>query len=201
MSELLENKDLTVIIDKSGSMFSKDMGDKTRWEAAQESTFALASKAAKFDPDGITLYTFSSNHKRFDNVELDAVNKVFESDPSGTTNLGPCLADAFSNYFERKKMGKGKTGEIFIVITDGAPDSQKSVEQAIVEASKQVDHDKEIGVTFVQVGHDNGATRFLEHLDDNLTNVGAKYDIVDTIKIADIDDKPLTEVLLNALTD
>jgi hypothetical protein len=59
---MLENRDYTLIIDKSGSMVKRDKQDgKKRWDVMQESTLALASKCEEFDPDGITVYTFSSN--------------------------------------------------------------------------------------------------------------------------------------------
>jgi hypothetical protein len=32
------------------------VGGRSRWEIAQESTLALARKAEQFDPDGITVY-------------------------------------------------------------------------------------------------------------------------------------------------
>jgi hypothetical protein len=60
---MLENRDYTLIIDKSGSMATPDQkGGRTRWATAQESTFALASKCEQFDPDGITIYLLSLIH-------------------------------------------------------------------------------------------------------------------------------------------
>jgi hypothetical protein len=53
----------------------------------------------------------------------------------------------------------------------------------------------------VQVGSDAQATKFLKILDDELQGVGAKFDIVDTVTIDDMEDMTLTEVLLNAITD
>jgi hypothetical protein len=55
---MLDQRDCTLIIDKSGSMSIKDRaGGKSRWNAMQESTLALASKCEEVDPDGITVYT------------------------------------------------------------------------------------------------------------------------------------------------
>jgi hypothetical protein len=56
---MLEQRDYTLIIDKSGSMSMKDqLGGKSRWHIMQESTLALANKCEEFDPDGITIYYF-----------------------------------------------------------------------------------------------------------------------------------------------
>lgn len=60
-NSIIENRDYTLIVDKSGSMSTADQpGGKTRWSAAQESTLALARKCEQFDPDGITYQDWCS---------------------------------------------------------------------------------------------------------------------------------------------
>jgi hypothetical protein len=107
---MLQNRDYTLIIDKSGSMATPDQkGGKTRWVAARESTFALASKCEQLDPDGITVYVFSGKFKRYENVTSSKVSQIFqENEPSGSTDLAGVLKHATDNYFERKKMVKLK---------------------------------------------------------------------------------------------
>ena len=201
---MLENRDYTLIIDKSGSMATPDQkGGRTRWFAAQESTFALASKCEQFDPDGITVYVFSGRFKRYENVTSSKVNQVFqENDPSGTTDLAAVLKHATDNYFERKTAAETKpNGEIILVITDGEPDDRKAVMKVIIEASRRMERDEELGISFIQVGTDPHARRFLKVLDDDLQGAGAKFDICDTITMDDIEDMSLKEVLLNAIID
>ncbi|KST65069.1 vWA domain-containing protein [Mastigocoleus testarum] len=201
---MLENRDYTLIIDKSGSMATPDQkGGRTRWFAAQESTFALASKCEQFDPDGITLYVFSGKFRRYENVTSSKVNQVFqENDPSGTTDLAAVLKDATNNYFERKAAGQIKpNGEIILVITDGEPDDRKEVMKVIIEASRRMERDEELGISFIQVGKDPHANRFLKVLDDELEGAGAKFDICDTITMDEMEDTSLKEVLLNAIID
>ncbi|MDJ0774590.1 MAG: VWA domain-containing protein [Mastigocoleus sp. MO_167.B18] len=201
---MLENRDYTLIIDKSGSMATPDQkGGRTRWFAAQESTFALASKCEQFDPDGITVYVFSGKFRRYENVTSSKVNQVFqENDPSGTTDLAAVLKDATDNYFERKAAGQIKpNGEIILVITDGEPDDRKEVMKVIIEASRRMERDEELGISFIQVGKDPHASRFLKVLDDELEGAGAKFDICDTITMDEMEDTSLKEVLLNAIID
>lgn len=201
---MLENRDYTLIIDKSGSMTLKDQrGGKSRWQVMQESTLALASKCEEFDPDGITIYTFSGRFRRYDNVTAEKVGQVFrENEPSGRTDLAGVLEDAFDDYFQRKASGKTKAnGDTILVVTDGEPDDRKAVMRAIVEASRKMDKDEELAISFIQVGTDPDATRFLKILDDDLQSAGAKFDIVDTITMDDMEDFTLTEVLLNAIVD
>lgn len=201
---MLENRDYTLIIDKSGSMATPDQkGGRTRWFAAQESTFALASKCEQFDPDGITVYVFSGKFRRYENVTSSKVNQVFqENDPSGTTDLAGVLKHATDNYFERKAAGQIKpNGEIILVITDGEPDDRKEVMKVIIEASRRMERDEELGISFIQVGKDPHANRFLKVLDDELEGAGAKFDICDTITMDEMEDTSLKEVLLNAIID
>ena len=200
----MQDRDYTLIIDKSGSMSTPDqVGGRSRWEAAQESTLALARKCEQFDPDGITVYLFSSRFKRYDNVTSAKVEQIFqENDPAGTTNLAGVLEDAIKQYFQRKASGQIKAGgETILVVTDGETDDRKAVMRAIIEASRQLDRDEELAISIIQVGSDATATRFLKALDDDLQGAGAKFDICDTVTMDDMADMTLAEVLLNAIND
>ncbi|MBH8554913.1 VWA domain-containing protein [Nostocaceae cyanobacterium CENA357] len=201
---MLENRDYTLIIDKSGSMATPDQkGGRSRWVTAQESTLALASKCEQFDPDGITVYLFSGRFKRYENVTTSKVGQIFqENDPSGTTDLAAVLKHATDDYFQRKSTGKTKpNGEIILVVTDGEPDDRKAVMKVIIEASRRMERDEELGISFIQVGTDQQATRFLKVLDDELESAGAKFDICDTVTMEDMEDFSLSEILLNAIND
>ncbi|MFB2918474.1 MULTISPECIES: vWA domain-containing protein [Aerosakkonema] len=201
---LVEDRDYTLIIDKSGSMSTPDQaGGRSRWQAAEESTLAVARKCEQFDPDGITLYLFSGKFRRFDNVASSKVAQIFkENDPAGTTNLAGVLEDAINNYFQRKAAGQTKSnGETILVVTDGEPDDRKAVMRVIIEASRHMDRDEELAISFIQVGTDATATKFLKALDDDLQSAGAKFDIVDTVTLDDMESMTLTEVLLNAIAD
>lgn len=201
---MVDNRDYTLIIDKSGSMSIPDQpGGKTRWAVAQESTLALARKCEEFDPDGITIYLFSGRFQRYDNVTAAKVEQIYqENEPMGRTNLAAVLQDAVNQYFQRKSSGQTKpNGETILVVTDGEPDDRKAVMEVIIKASRQMDRDEELAMSFIQVGNDAQATRFLKALDDDLQGVGAKFDIVDTITMDDMEETPLKEVLLRAIVD
>ena len=200
----MQDRDYTLIIDKSGSMSTPDQsGGRSRWQAAQESTLALARKCEQFDSDGITVYLFSGRFKRYDNVTSDKVAQIFmENEPMGTTDLAGVLKDATDQYFRRKASGQAKpNGETILVITDGEPDDRKAVMRVIIEASRHMDRDEELAISLIQVGTDATATRFLKALDDELQGAGAKFDIVDTITLENMENLTLAEVLLNAISD
>jgi len=201
---MLENRDYTLIIDKSGSMSTKDQaGNKSRWAIMQESALALAAKCEEFDPDGMTVYVFSGRFKRYDNVTAEKVAQIFkENEPSGRTDLAAVLQDALNNYFQRKASGATKVnGETILVVTDGEPDDRKAIMKVIIEASRKMDRDEELAISFIQVGNDREAKQFLKVLDDELEGAGAKFDMVDTITIDDMEDLTLSEVLMNAIND
>lgn len=200
----MKDRDYTLIIDRSGSMSTPDQsGGRTRWAAAQESTLALARKCEQFDPDGITVYVFAGRFKRYDDVTSSKVEQIFvENDPNGTTNLASVLQDATNQYFQRKAAGKTKSaGETILVITDGEPDDRRAVMEVIISATRNMERDEELAISFIQVGNDAAATKFLTALDDQLEGVGAKFDICDTVTIQDMEDMSLTDVLLNAIAD
>jgi hypothetical protein len=61
--------------------------------------------------------------------------------------------------------------------------------------------DEELGISFIQIGKDPLAARFLKVLDDELVRAGAKFDICDTINMDDMEEIPLNEILMNAILD
>ncbi len=196
---MLAGRDYTLIIDKSGSMGTRDQpGGKSRWQAVKESTMALANKCEELDPDGITVYTFAGRFKRYENVTAAKVEQIFqENEPSGSTNLTAVLQDALDHFFRKTD----KRYETILVITDGEPDDRKSVFEVIINATQKMTKDEELAISFIQIGNDPQATQFLKALDDKLMGVGAKFDIVDTVTFADMEDMTLTEVLTNAIVD
>lgn len=201
---IIENRNYTLIIDKSASMAtSDDPNGKTRWEIAQGTTYALAKKCAEIDPDGITVYVFSGCFRRYNNVTPDKVTKIYEeNEPMGQTNLATVLQNGLDNYFERKAAGKTQpNGETFLVITDGEPTDRKAVIQLIIEASQKIDRGEELGISLIQVGRDKKVTTFFKALDDELETAGAKFDIVNTVTVDDMKYMSLTDVLLNAIID
>ncbi len=174
--EVAKEYDYILLVDKSGSMGSPStkLEGRTRWQEAQEFTEQFARFAETVDDDGITLIKFNSNATVWDGVKADKVHDLFTSgSPGGSTNLSAALDAAFA-----KKFGSSKKA-IVVVVTDGAPDSQSAVEKSIIAATGKVENASQLNVLFVQIGEDQGAADFLDHLDNSLS--GAKYDIVNTL--------------------
>ena len=204
-ASMLANYNTIVCIDRSGSMGTKDMPNgKSRWEAAKEATGAIARKAAEYDTDGIDVGVFGgSTIKMYNNVTGtdEIINKIFsENEPASTTPTGRMLDEVLNKYFDEKAAGKNPKPILVAFITDGQPDDKDHVKRSIVSATQKMDKDEEIGISFLQIGNDADATAFLQELDDELVSKrGAKFDIVDTKKLNDVEN--VTEVLLAALND
>lgn len=188
--------DHIIIIDHSGSMGnpSTKFAGKNRLQEAQEFTESYARFAEQADDDGITVIPFSSHATVFDGVTADKVHEVFAKiEPRGSTNLAEALQEAFKKKFSSSKPA------IILVVTDGEPDSQSDVEKAIKNASNKIEKDKDIGVQFIQIGDDAGATKFLRHLDDDIP--GAKFDIVNTLSREEAETLTIPQILWRSIND
>lgn len=205
MNEKLANRDYVLVIDKSGSMVDTDTpSGQSRWDYAKESAVAIAKTLSGYDPDGITVIPFAASFKVYENVTEAKVKDVFaENSPMGGTILAPVLKKVFADFLAKKKAGNVKAnGEMLVVVTDGAPSDEKEVAAEIVAFTKKLDNgDGEYGIAMVQVGKDPLASKFLKKLDDDLTSLGAKFDIVDTKTMDEVETLGLTETLIAALED
>jgi uncharacterized protein with von Willebrand factor type A (vWA) domain len=193
----LQNRDYTLVIDKSGSMETGDVPNfPSRWAAIEEMTKAIAAKLHRYDPDGITVCPFATSFKRYDNVTPETVDKIFqENDPGGSTAMHTVLQDCVNKFKERKKAGQLKDGETIVVVTDGAPDDPKAVARVIVEATKVVDDKNQLKFVFFQIGRDSGAKAFLKSLDDDLGPQGAKFDIVSAKTFDELENTTVKEAI------
>ncbi|MBY0550634.1 MAG: VWA domain-containing protein [Candidatus Obscuribacterales bacterium] len=200
----LANLDIEFLLDRSGSMLTKDCagGKKTRWEYGRETMTALAGQVQTHDPDGITVCVFARLVRTYDNVTTGArIDTIYkEVQPAGGTDTAKVVGQRLDAYFERKKAGKAKPLCLF-VLTDGVPDDEAELKKVIIQASNRIEKDEEIAICFVQVGKDEDATKFLKELDDGLTKQGAKFDIVDTLPIDEIENLTVEELLVKAFTD
>lgn len=198
----LTKYDFILAIDKSGSMIEPGTHGMTRWKEAQETTLALATKAAEYDDDGITVIPFANTFKIYDNVTPAKVFQVFaENEPNGGTDTAGVLDVIFDRYKLSKLKNKETKPVILVVITDGEPNDRGAVRSAIKEFSSTLSDNgsgdtDEFGILFLQIGNAPSATQFLKELDNDL---GAKFDIVATKTADELENMTLTEAFIYAL--
>lgn len=208
MSEsLLSNRDYVVILAKNPSEDpSRSPLPLDRWQAASISMAALAAKCLEFDPDGITVYIAIDSIKKYEHVKDEQITLLFqefqETAPPTTGKFTEALQTALNDYFERKASRQSKkNGEILIAITDKEPKDRQAVVRAIVNATRKMDRDEELGIGFAQIGEHSITKGFFAALDDDLHRAGACFDIVDTKVLETIERDSLNQFLLDIIHD
>lgn len=176
-----------LIVDRSYSMTIKD-GNGSRWTAACAAVEKLVSTIFRYDVDhNVPLYVF--DHETTFVGELgdpaDVMNVFREIGPRGSTDIAKALSVAMGEYAGKARNNFAVVpGTTFVVILDGCPNDGKVGEDAVKQvlrhfadpANGYIDNHTQIAVSFVQVGDDVKASRFLKELDDNLPGL----DISDT---------------------
>jgi hypothetical protein len=77
--------------------------------------------------------------------------------PGGSTDLAGVLRLALKQHWER-----GGTPETILVITDGEPNEQEPVKRVITQAANRLERDEDLSISFIQIGNDKQAHRFLK---------------------------------------
>jgi len=212
--------DYVILIDKSGSTnFTDCPGGLSRWNQEKEWAKVIAQKCETYDSDGIDVILFDSAITHYTNVTSAKVDEIFRTqEPGSTTNLTDALKKALQPFLNRRKeassgfFGIGKRPftidfsikvkpMIIIVLTDGEPDDKFGVIEVIKKTTECIQGRDEVGITFVQVGQNSDASRFLQKLDDDLTSEGAKFDIVDCKDYSAMNNCSIEDVFIGALTD
>jgi hypothetical protein len=189
MSNLEVNKGDEFIfgLDVSASMQATDTdGGLTRIKAALETFKTFATEAAKFDPDGISLYLFGVKVQAFPNITPDqfaAKLAGVESQREGGTMTHLVIKAA---YDEHAKKGSKQT--FLLLFTDGEPTDPDATQKAIIDIANAVKDPMEFRIAFITVGErDPVLNAYLTQLDDGLKAAGAKHDIVDVKDIREVD--------------
>ena len=196
----MAGREVFVLIDRSGSMGSRDedpTGAKTnlrswtRWDSARVAAESIAELALSIDADDnvdIMLWDGQGAGVRSVHTSMKTVADIGplfkEYEPAG----GTPLAEALEEIYELKLHALLEAGEPFtcIVLTDGQPNDPWAVKQffgRIIQENglEQPERQTLAAFSFVRMGDDRGAIKFLKDLDDNLQKeLKVKVDIVDT---------------------
>ncbi|KAJ7851141.1 hypothetical protein B0H14DRAFT_2762173 [Mycena olivaceomarginata] len=194
----LTRYDTVILVDDSGSMTTAVRKNKTRWNEAGEALATLAETAQLYDKDGIDIYFLNNKTEAHNIMSSSEVQALFDTvKPAGATPTGERLDQILKPHLLILEDAQIKpdgtpidknSGQIikainFIVITDGA--STDDPKYTIIDAATRLKDLRnlsltQIGIQFVQIGNDPGATRALQELDDDLAKDKNIRDIVDT---------------------
>jgi len=200
---ILRDYDTVIVVDDSGSM-SYD----NRWEEACEALGQFVDLAARYDSDGVDI-CFLNHSIRKNVKHVGEVQGLFQDvQPSAGTYIGERLDKLTRHYLETlkesedkrhrkpsgfKKLFGGHSSEKskhskhvvkpvnYIVITDGQPsdDPGDIIKKVAMKLDEKDYPASQLGIQFLQIGDDQGATAYLRELDDDLSSCGCR-DIVDT---------------------
>ncbi|KAF8834561.1 hypothetical protein BDN67DRAFT_975920 [Paxillus ammoniavirescens] len=193
--ETLRQYDTVVIVDDSGSM-----SQGGRWPQARDALSELAAIASTYDRDGIDIHFLNNSRSAIGMKDSNNVRHLFEKvRPEGATPIAAKLDVLVGNYIRKleqasKRRDKGDPSALerikpvnFILITDGVPTDEPL--DCIVALARRLDRGNyplsQVGIQFVQIGNDRGATEFLKELDDELSASHGIRDIVDTTPYLD----------------
>lgn len=186
---ILKRFDTVFLIDDSVSMSKGNM-----WKETREVLEAVASKAIRYGSDGVDVCFLNSSKNLKNSRSWKEVEELFQSvKPIGRSSPTEYkIENLLSEYLDLLEYNKCNKLPIpkpinLIVISDGSTDDIHTLISIITSVTNRLEESKspstQIGIQFVQIGHNSEATEFLKILDDDLKSVyGIKRDIVDTIQ-------------------
>jgi len=166
----------------------------TRWEKAVVGLDKIVVQVVKVDPDGVDIVCFGGdeepewyrNIKNTKNLE----EMVSDKRPSGACHMGAALDEAITDAFAKDLT---KCPCSILVLTAGEPDDASDLDATLMKAVRRLADTCEtmpLSITFVQIGNDPRADKYLKHLDGKIQAEcaanGETFDLVDTIKQEEI---------------
>ncbi|KAJ7761852.1 hypothetical protein B0H14DRAFT_2972983 [Mycena olivaceomarginata] len=202
-AECLNQYDITLIVDDSGSMGPQDHdgpGTVSLWTRARAAIVELVTAVVEHNPQGIRIIFLNSKHSKKGVKTAAEVMKLFDTiTPGGLTPIGKKLRGIlpYQHFWSVKEPKKKK---IYFIVSDGVPSDKKVVKEAITRTATGYSKRSEsyttdcevcgkhsvrkIGIQFIQIGNDKDATAYLVGLDDHLK---LPIDIVDTTPTSPVD--------------
>jgi len=202
-------RDYTLIFDKSTSMGTVDIANgPSRWKIAGELAEGVGRKVCPLDPDGVDIRLFSTpdpdrpDKHYYPNSTVEKIKQIFsEVEPFGTTGLAEVLKTELDSFFVQRDSGRMKlNGRMIIVFTDGDADNKPAVKKVLVDASHRLRSNDKLTLVIFPIGSDPSLAQFLNELDTDLVQKnGAARDFVEIMKMKDVEQQGLNQVLMNCL--
>ncbi|KLO06013.1 hypothetical protein SCHPADRAFT_933306 [Schizopora paradoxa] len=177
--QLLPYYNTVFLIDDSLSMmFTRNNDEKANWAIVEIWLGVMAEIAARYNPNGIEIRFFHSREIGRGIKDRNGVRNLFSKVfwfTTGTptkTSISVVLDEYFSGYRLTPQGLEMPKALNLIVITDGAPSSpSEDPTGVILNCIQWLDqygvpvNDREVGITFAQVGRDPRATLFRSRQD------------------------------------
>lgn len=202
---VLSDFDVELIVDCSASMQKTDCtGYVSRWNWCGKQAQNLGKELEAYSPNGLTVTTFNNDYEIHPNVTAAQIAYMFQHPTfKPGTRLAQPLSDRLLSFF-RGHNGSSKP-LLIAVITDGVPfpaEQPTMVAKALIAASKQMESPHQVTVVFFQIGsNDTFGKEFLRHLDDDLIDYGARYDLVRTVPYRHLQRVGLARALVDSIKE
>jgi hypothetical protein len=212
--QLVYNRDVFFLIDRSGSMILPDAktGGMKRWDYLQETVLGHVYEIlSEEDPDcgkicdEITLYFFNSNQRPGrvytlrDASQVQDIFRAKENKPGGTTYIALTLQEAVDTWLANRTDEKGA---FLVIYTDGKLDDRDEFVNVIGETCGRINSQDDIKILLIGVGSevDNEATiDFYVGLDAGAKKFRSKQGELCNIFVFDLIDDVMDEGLIFAL--
>ncbi|MGD1851163.1 MAG: hypothetical protein ACFCBU_11340 [Cyanophyceae cyanobacterium] len=186
-------RDYILAVDASSSMLVRLPDGRSRWTTVLKAASRLAAGVEDLDPDGLDVYTFATRVKKLGNATAQGISDLFAKQaPFGSTDLAGLLNLVLRPW-------RPESPATLLIITDGKPDDEEAAIRELIIATQKMSAGNQLAVSFVQIGDDPEATKFLHFLEDELVRLGAKFDVIDIVTVDSFGDRTLEEVLLEAI--
>lgn len=174
----LENYDVVLIVDDSGSMntpLDDNTGFSTRWDELKSVVNIVIDISTIFDSDGIDIYFL--NRSSYKNINsLNKVNSILIEKPYGATPLTQCVRNVLNDFEHSSKP------VLIIIATDGVPTKNGNTD---LDDFKQVisskNHSK-FYISFLACSDRESDVGYLNDLDKNIKNVDTLDDYCSEFK-------------------
>ncbi|KAL2049167.1 hypothetical protein ABVK25_010596 [Lepraria finkii] len=225
-----KNFAFALIIDDTASMelpvstTDLKMEFESRWEILKRAVLNIVRSVDQEAKTSVNIHFLKNRERNIQSAtESEASTALDQIDVLGASSMGgtflldsleaqihPHMA-AYEEYVKEKDRVAVPRHLNVLVITDGASDDKAEVMEYLTDVALQLDWldapARFIAVQFVQIGDDEGATRWLQQIDNELRSKGKLRDIFDTTLYShemqqnpEAFEKLLENILLGAVT-
>jgi len=196
--DVLENHDLGLIIDRSGSMSTRDCpGGLSRWDWCCQEATQLAEAAAQAS-SSIDASVFNISYLTYQHISPAQIPQIFATNrPAGGTEPAYALQEQLENFF---KSSKAKPLTI-VIVTDGLPNNCRNIAQVLQDESQKIGYQGEVTITFLLIGNEVDDVRLRNMIgltpDSSVKNGG----FVDIVPFSELEGKGIRQALFEDLRE
>lgn len=202
--QMLQGRDLVVLVDKSSSMRTIDApGGLSRWDWTARELSTLSGQLGRIPDTRLDVIFFDNGTRKYTGVKLNALPSIYaDNSPSGGTDVARAMREELENLVARQSQGGAVRPRpmLMAVITDGAPSSSRALKDLIIDTTRKLGSPAQLKITFLQVGSENQGNRLLPELDHGLVQEGAAFDIVKSRSFAELIRSGLVNALIDAVS-